>query len=218
MLQHQRQAQVQAYERFAGFLTSYEGKLFETFFSGEQSKGKFFGAEEGPEKSSLKTELSNLTSKVSNPYVRFRYWIKEEYLDLHAFFEAVGGKGAMEGARQKYESKKKSANSDLEKLNSGKKTMKTFFKSQTGKADEISKLTTKVASADNDAEWYGKIIDVVTLHIAKNVIPTFKKAKIESYVRALKHFSQDEHANSSELTKCWNVVLNQIKAAYLSTE
>lgn len=96
--------------------------------------------------------------------------------------------------------------------------MKTFFKSQTGKANEISKLTTTVASSEQEAEQYDKIIKIVTIHIANKVIPIFKKQKIEAYVRALKHFSLDESQNATELVNCWNVVLKQIKDAYLVDE
>ena len=78
MMESQRKAQTQAYKNFAGFLNLYESKLFETFSLGEGGKGKFFGAEETPDKKSLKTELSGLAKKINNPYIKFKYWIKEE--------------------------------------------------------------------------------------------------------------------------------------------
>jgi septal ring factor EnvC (AmiA/AmiB activator) len=162
----------------------------------------------------LKHQLSGLTERISNPFTRFKYWIKEENLDLHAVLESINCKSILEARLKKIESKKKSANSEVEKLNAGKKTFKTLFKSTNSKATEITKLTNTIASCDVDQENYEKMVTVVTAHLAKNVIPQFKKKKINSYVRAIKSFSESENSNSNELVNTWSIVLSQISQHY----
>ena len=68
----------------------------------------------------------------------------------------------------------KASNNNLEKLNAGKSTMKTLFKSNTSKANEITRLTTVVATTESDIEFYKKLINVVIIHLNRNVIPMFK--------------------------------------------
>ena len=51
----------------------------------------------------------------------------------------------MEGARTRTDSKLKSDRANLEKLNAGKNTFKTMFKSQTGKQEEVTKLTNAIS-------------------------------------------------------------------------
>jgi hypothetical protein len=56
--------------------------------------------------------------------------------------ECISHKDGIEGGKNKAESKKKDNRGQLEKLNSGKSTLKTFFKGSSGKAQEITNLTT----------------------------------------------------------------------------
>jgi len=77
--------------------------------------------------------------------------------------------------------------------------MKTLFKGNGAKANEITKLTNFIASAESDEDNYSILIKIVTIHLHKNVIPKFKKKKIASFVRALKQFSEKELGNATEL-------------------
>jgi len=38
-----------------------------------------------------------MSESMSNPFTAFRYWIKEETLDLHCLLEALSWRGAFEG-------------------------------------------------------------------------------------------------------------------------
>jgi len=53
------------------------------------------------EKMNLKTQLNKLSETVSNPFIKFWYWIKEESLDLHCLLESISWKAAFEGKRAK---------------------------------------------------------------------------------------------------------------------
>lgn len=82
---------------------------------------------------------------IENPYRKFKHWIKEEIIDFHALVEAISQRESIEGSKSKAESKRKDAQATLDKLNAGKKTLKTFFKSASAKANEITNLTQKIA-------------------------------------------------------------------------
>uniref|UniRef100_A0A7S3JE66 Uncharacterized protein n=1 Tax=Euplotes harpa TaxID=151035 RepID=A0A7S3JE66_9SPIT len=166
------------------------------------------------ENNNMKEQINSLSLKVSNPFVKFKFWVREELVDLHSLLEAIGHKNSLESRKLKLENKIKSANNDLEKLNTGKKTIKTIFKSQSGKQSMITNLTTFIAQAEKDVETYGKIIKVVTMYLHQHVIPAFKEKKVKGYIKILKEFSDSESKNSSELYKCWSSVLDQIQKAF----
>lgn len=212
MMEDQRKNQITAYTKFADFLSNYETKMCDVY-RGDNTQKLLETLGQG-EQEKIKTELEKLGNKIQNPFIRFRFWIKEEHLDLNSLMEAIGCKGALDSRKSKLDSKKKNANSDLDKLQAGKKTVKTLFKGNTAKANEITKLTNQIALADQDRENYELMIKIVTIHLYENVIPKFKAMKVNSYVKALQKFAQNESDNSNELVKCWSVVLESILKTY----
>ena len=211
-LEKQRTYQLNAYKHFAEFLTQYENTTL-NIYSAEalQASKKMISDSEN---NTMKEQINNLSLKVSNPFIRFKYWVKEEIIDLHALLEAISHKNSLESRKLKLENKIKSANSDLEKLTSGKKTLKSIFKSQSGKQTMITNLTTFVAQAEKEVEIYAKLIKLVTIYLHQKVIPLFKEIKVKGYITSLKSFSDSESKNSNELFKCWSSVLEQIQRAF----
>lgn len=211
-LEKQRCYQLKAYKDFADFLTQYENTTL-NIYSSESLQGpqKMIADSDN---NTMKEQIDSLSRKVSNPFIRFKFWVKEEIIDLHALLEAIGHKHSLESRKSKLEAKIKSANSDLDKLNSGKKTFKTLFKSQSSKANTITNLTTFVAQAEKDIETYDKMIKLVTIYLYKTVIPQFKESKVKGYITSLKDFSDSESKNSNELYRCWSSVLEQIQKTF----
>lgn len=58
-----------------------------------------------------------MSVNLTNPFTNFKYWIKEEALDLHCLIEAMSWRGAFEGRKNKLSSKIKSSQANLFKLN-----------------------------------------------------------------------------------------------------
>mmetsp|Transcript_14680 Transcript_14680/g.16394 ORF Transcript_14680/g.16394 Transcript_14680/m.16394 type:complete len:323 (+) Transcript_14680:638-1606(+) len=211
-LEKQRRYQLEAYKHFSEFLNQYENTTM-NIYSNESISGHYKMISDS-DNNTMKELIENLSQKVSNPFIRFKYWVKEEIIDLHALLQAVGQKNSLESKKSKLLTKIKSANSELEKLNSGKKTFKTIFKSQSSKASTITNLTTFVAQAEKDVEIYDKIIKVVTVHMHQTLLPEFKTKKVKGYVASLKDFSDNESKNSNELYQCWSSVLEQIQKTF----
>lgn len=211
-LEKQRCYQLAAYKHFADFLTQYENTTLNIYASEAlQGPQRMFS---DTDNNTMKEQIDNLSRKVSNPFIRFKYWVKEEIIDLHALLEAIGHKNSLESRKAKLEAKIKNTNVELEKLNAGKKTLKTLFKSQSGKANTITNLTTFIAQAEKDVEYYEKLIKIVTVHLHDSVLPKFKGSKVKGYIASLKDFSDSESKNSNELYRCWSSVLQQIMKAF----
>lgn len=211
-LEKQRRYQLKAYIHFADFLSEYETTTLNVYSCDALQPAKKMISDS--DNNNMKEMINNLSRKVSNPFIRFKFWVKEEIIDLHALLESICHRNMLESRKTKVENKIKSANSELDKLNQGKKTLKTFWKSSSSKANTISNLTTFIAQAEKDVENYEKMIKIVTIYLHKKVIPEFKERKIKGYVDILKDFSDSESKNSNELYQTWSAVLEQIQKAF----
>jgi len=77
---------------------------------------------------------------LKNPFKETYYWLKGEFLDLKGLQEAVSGRETVVRKLAEAESKKRSDQVELEKLTQGKTTLKSLFKSKSGKEAEITNL------------------------------------------------------------------------------
>ena len=123
-------------------------------------------------------------------------WLKEEIYDMDAMLEAISSKEALDKQRTAMEAKKKSDEATLQKLNVGKKTLKTLFKSKSGKEGEKEKVQAAIEQGQRDIENLEAIVKFVTIYIAEVQIPWFKKKKEESYKEFLKNFCIEDMRNA----------------------
>ena len=72
--------------------------------------------------------------------------------------EAIAQRDIIEGWKNKAESKRKNSQNELDKLNAGKKTLKTIFKSASSKANQITGLTQAIAQSSADIENFEKAV------------------------------------------------------------
>ena len=99
-----------------------------------------------PSQEVLREQITSLPQRLKNPFKIMREWVKGEIFDLQSVLEAIGHKDGMEGAKTRTETRIRKDKETLDKMNAGKKTFKTLFKSSTGKASEITKITTSIAT------------------------------------------------------------------------
>eukprot|EP00344_Euplotes_crassus_P012003 CAMPEP_0196997862 /NCGR_PEP_ID=MMETSP1380-20130617/3374_1 /TAXON_ID=5936 /ORGANISM="Euplotes crassus, Strain CT5" /LENGTH=133 /DNA_ID=CAMNT_0042414227 /DNA_START=281 /DNA_END=677 /DNA_ORIENTATION=+ len=109
--------------------------------------------------------LDSVPKGVDNPYSVFKHWVKDEIIDFHALVEAISQKDILQGMKNKSESKKRSSQSELDKLNAGKKTFRSLFKSASQKATQITTLTQTIAQCGIDIENYEKAIVLVEMYL-----------------------------------------------------
>lgn len=67
---------------------------------------------------------------------------------------------------------------------------------------------------ERDLENYAVIIRVITIYLAENTIPEFKRQKIQSYHNALKEFSSGEVGNAHATYTAWNEVVQHLQKVF----
>lgn len=131
--------------KFTEFLSGYEENTLGAYAVSEYTKNLLFA---DPTKEAVKDGVNNLAKKMSNPYTKFRYWVKEEICDLNSILEAIYVKEHMENRCEKTRQKKKSAQANLDNLNKGKKNLTNFWKTSGQWANNITQYTTLIAQCE----------------------------------------------------------------------
>lgn len=151
----------------------------------------------------LKEKAEELSTSLKNPFTEFYNWVRGECDDVEALYEAIRGRDRLVETKNKTEKQKKSDEGELEKLNQGKKTLKTLFKGSSGRQVTITNLTNNIAQAEKDIELFGRLVSMVEVYLAETVIPQFKEGKIDIYYQILKAFGQSEVANAHQMATFW---------------
>lgn len=79
-----------------------------------------------------------------NPMKEMYLWAKGEYLDIKGMTDAMAGRDQMLKTKKSAESSLLATQSELQKLTLGKTTLKSFFKSKSGKENSMLKRQTEV--------------------------------------------------------------------------
>ena len=147
---------------------------------------------------------------MKNPYRETYYWLKGELLDLSGLQQAMQGREAVVKKLSEAEAKKRSDQVEHEKLSQGKTTLKSLFKSKSGKETEIAHLQNVIEATTKEIEDYKKLIDFLTVYHGQVAINKFKQEKGKNYLRLLHQFSAKEISNSHLSATLWNEVCNMI--------
>ena len=132
-----REQQNAAYAQIVTALTKYEDNNVEYYSESDVSKKIITNPVTGSE---FVDKYSNQMKSLKNPFKETYYWLKGEFLDLKGLQEAVSGRETVVRKLAEAESKKRSDQVELEKLTQGKTTLKSLFKSKSGKEAEITNL------------------------------------------------------------------------------
>ena len=84
-----------------------------------------------PNKDDLNTKIDDKRRKQKNPYKDALLWFKGELLDIQRMNEALQGREQLIRQQNQMKEKKKSDEQQIKKLDDGKKTLKSLFKSKT---------------------------------------------------------------------------------------
>lgn len=119
----------QSFKNLVELLGKYEEETITTYADSNANKLIFGDIND----TSLKDKVDEMTSTFQNPYKAFSDWVRCECNDIEALYEAIKGRDNLVQTKLKVENKKKSDQKELDKLTEGKRTMKTLFKSSSGK-------------------------------------------------------------------------------------
>ena len=150
-----------------------------------------------------------------------RLWLKWESLDIAAMLEAIEMKSELESRRFSINLRKQQKQKELDKLKSGKSTMKTMFKSQNSIVNSITNLTREIASQEKEIECYDIYIKTLVIQINHAAIPYFKKDKIGLYNDLINTYSESYINNSQLVSQCFARIMElnqQINAEQIVDE
>jgi len=133
---------------------------------------------------------------VKNPYKVMRLLLNLESLDIAAMLEAIETKSDLEGKRFSLNQRKQQKQRELDKLKSGKSSMKTMFKSQNSIVNSITNLTREIANTEKEIECYDIYIKTLIIQINHAAIPYFKKDKVGLYNDLINTYSESYINNS----------------------
>lgn len=141
-LEQIRKMKIIAHAKLGGFLCKFEESTVAVYGLADFSNNRVIS---NTDNDTTRNAMENMPKQIDNPYSKFKHWLKDEIIDFHSLVEAISQREIIESLKHKTELKKKSCQSELDKLNAGKKTLKTFFKSSSSKANEITSLTQTIA-------------------------------------------------------------------------
>jgi len=138
-----------------------------------------------PNAGEMKTKVVDTINQWKNPFAALYIWLKGEVLDIKGMMDAMTGRETVMKHSIACDKKKRENTAELEKLQLGKTTMKSFFKSKSSVEKNMLNLQADIESATNDLEDYRKLINFITLWHGTVAIDNFKRNKIEQYEKML---------------------------------
>jgi hypothetical protein len=117
-------------------------------------------------------------------------------LDIQGMINAMKGREKVMKHQIMTEAKKRDEQTEVEKLSIGKKTLKTFFKSKSGKEKDILNLQASIEQAHTHIEDFRKLINFITIYLGNLAIDKFKRDKSRQYAKMLNLMSVREISNA----------------------
>ena len=98
-----------------------------------------------PNSQDLQEKIETTAKKWKNPYTEAYLWLKGEFLDVQGMYEGLQGRESVMKHQINTEQKKRDDQKELGKLNEGKKTMKSIFKSKKQRLEGFQHQRTNIS-------------------------------------------------------------------------
>lgn len=161
-----KQHLIKSYGGMASGLTSYEDENLMFFVDRDGSKTVVNNADHGNMIESLKHTTDNLR----NPFTDLYHWVKGEIYDLSAFQATLIELKTVGDGVEAMKNKIKQAKSDVENIQSGKKTMRTLTKN----SGDVHTMQSKLEQYERDLDQQINLYDCLRVYIGQTVLPRFK--------------------------------------------
>ena len=161
------------YEKYYSNVIKFEENALD-FFSDNDSSQR---ALTNPSASEVKDKINPTLLSWTNPFNEAYIWIKGEYLDLCGARDCMNGRDQLVSMMTTLEGTKRSKQTELEKMTTGKTTLKSFFKTKSTIEKDIVIYHQEVEQMTKDIEDYRKLINFVTIYHGNMAIELFKQNK-----------------------------------------
>lgn len=159
---------------------NYEDTAVEFFSDNQQDKRILT---QNPEEFSAK--LRDTLACYKSPFAEAALWIKGEMLDIQGMIDALKGREVVMKKQIECEKRRRDDQSELESLSLGKTTLKSFFKSKSGKEQDILNLQARIEAANVDIEEYRRLVNFITIYHGSLAMNRFKNQKMHQYKKML---------------------------------
>jgi len=140
-----------------------------------------FGNSQFKETENIKEAVANMTDALKNPYFNLYHWCKGELFDIISVNNALSGKDKIFDRINKSEKKKRSRQDDLDNVTTGRKTVKTMFKSQ----GDTGAMVDKIENTDKEIENLTTLHDLITIYLGETIVPPFKERRLKIYQKII---------------------------------
>jgi hypothetical protein len=200
-----REDQDAQYITILNALQKYEDHNIEYYAEGDTYKRVLTHPDANGE---VKERVENCyKTTVKNPYREAYLVLKGELLDLKGMSETLQGREMVVKQQSSTESKKRSDQQEMEKLQQGKTTLKSIFKSSKSKEGDITKLQGEIELATKDIADYKKLIHFLTIYHGQVAINKFKREKSRQYLKLMHNMSVKEISNSHAHATLWHYLM-----------
>lgn len=117
-----------------------------------------------PQVENLKEKVTSNQKATKNSFKDSYLWLKGELLDVQGMFDCLQGREGVMKAQLNTEQKKRDDSKELEKLQAGKTTMKSLFKSKSQKESKALNLQAAIEIADQEIQDFQKLIKFLTVY------------------------------------------------------
>lgn len=162
-------------QRVDGMLSTLEGALMESYGEGRRLDRSsplknddhyliFDTAGDGP---NFRTELDELPTKMQNPFINMRRWLKFELLDLGAMLEAIHKKNEMDKRRREKIRKRNADKIELQNYREGTTPIFSIanLRTKDSKISRITELTNRIINNEKDIECLSLLHKIVVLQL-----------------------------------------------------
>ena len=132
-------------------------------------------------------------------------------MEITALLEAISRKEGVESNKIRSMTKMKDDKQTVDKMSSGKFTIKGMFKSPSSKAATTQSILQTISQTEKDIANYDVIKNFLIIYLAEVAIPYFKFQKMKSYLNAMTNFSKEEVQNSDKHKECWSDFMVTVK-------
>lgn len=195
MLNNAAQQYQKSFDHYASVyrqFMQYEETAIEFFADNDQKKKILTNELAGD----FDQKLKDTTSGYKSPFAEAALWIKGEMLDIQGMIDAVKGREGVMKKQLAAEQKRREDQTELENLSLGKTTLKSFFKSKSGKEQDILNLQARIEAANVDIEDYRRLINFITIYHGQMAIDRFKRHKMMQYKKMLQNMATRSINNS----------------------
>lgn len=117
-----------------------------------------------PKNDDINTAMASKLAQLQNPFYDTYMWFKGEYLDLQGLNNSLLGRDEVMRVQVQAESKKKDNQKELDKLNAGKTTLKSVFKSKSSKESSILTLQAAIEIEEQEIVDFTKLVYFLTIY------------------------------------------------------